>query len=107
MTERRRDAPAFGADFFARDDPSPDPLFYSWPRFVTNIDDGAVAAVGALYEELGLRGDVLDLMSSWISHFRHRPRRLTVLGLNEQELAANPYASDVVVHDLNVQLCPP
>ena len=41
--------------FFTRSDPTPDPLFYSWPRFVTHIDDDAVAAVGALYDELGLR----------------------------------------------------
>jgi hypothetical protein len=35
---------------------------------VTHIDDAAIRAVGALYEELELRGAVPhDLMSSWIS----------------------------------------
>jgi SAM-dependent methyltransferase len=87
--------------FFTRSDPTPDPLFYSWPRFVTHIDDDAIAAVGALYDELGIGGDVLDLMSSWVSHFRRRPERLTVLGMNAEELAANPQASATVVHDLN------
>ena len=87
--------------FFARGDPTPDPLFYSWPRLVTHIDDEAIAAVGALYDELGIDGDVLDLMSSWVSHFRQRPTRLTVLGMNSEELAANPQASATVVHDLN------
>lgn len=87
--------------FFARGDPTPDSLFYSWPRLVTHIDDDAIAAVGALYDELGINGDVLDLMSSWVSHFRQRPARLTVLGMNSEELAANPQASAVVVHDLN------
>jgi SAM-dependent methyltransferase len=87
--------------FFARGDPTPDPVFYSWPRFVTHIDDDAIAAVGALYGELALDGDVLDLMSSWVSHFSRRPRRLTVLGMNAEELTANPQAAEVVVHDLN------
>ena len=87
--------------FFTRGDPTPDPLFYSWPRFVTHIDDDAIAAVGALYDELGIGGDVLDLMSSWVSHFRERPDRLTILGMNAEELAANPQASAMVVHDLN------
>jgi SAM-dependent methyltransferase len=87
--------------FFARGDPTPDQLFYSWPRLVTHIDDDAIAAVGALYDELGIEGDVLDLMSSWVSHFRQRPARLTVLGMNGEELAANAQAVVTVVHDLN------
>jgi SAM-dependent methyltransferase len=91
----------FPDGFFARSDPATDPEFYSWPRLVTHIDDGAIAAVSALYDELQLDGDVLDLMSSWVSHFRRAPRRLTVLGMNAQELESNPHASDRVVHDLN------
>ncbi|HVT77747.1 MAG TPA: methyltransferase domain-containing protein [Acidimicrobiales bacterium] len=95
---------AFPAGFFDRVDPSADARFYAEPRLVTHIDDGAIAAVGALYDELGLGGtDVLDLMGSWISHFRPHaaPRRLTVLGMNAEELAANAMAAEVVVHDLN------
>ncbi len=92
---------AFPPGFFARDDETPDPDFYASPRLVTHIDDGAIAAVGELYDELGLDGDVLDLMSSWVSHFRTPPRRLTVLGLNAVELAANPVADARVVQDLN------
>ena len=87
--------------FFARDDERPDSEFYATPRLVTHLDEGALAAVGALYEELGLDGDVLDLMSSWVSHFRTAPRSLTVLGMNEVELAANPQATARVVQDLN------
>ena len=71
---------------------------------MTHIDDGAIAAVGALYDELGRAsgaGEVLDLMSSWVSHFEEPPRRLTVLGMNDDELAANPQAQARVVHDLN------
>ncbi|WP_299056014.1 methyltransferase domain-containing protein [uncultured Nocardioides sp.] len=84
-----------------RYDESPDPEFYAVPRFVTHIDDAAVDAVSDLYDELGVDGDVLDLMSSWVSHLRRAPERLTVLGLNAEELAANPMATARVVHDLN------
>jgi SAM-dependent methyltransferase len=71
------------------------------PRLVTHIDEQAIAAVGDLYDELEITGTVLDLMSSWVSHFRRPPSHLTVLGMNERELAANPHASATVVHDLN------
>jgi SAM-dependent methyltransferase len=95
----------FPPGFFDRIDPSPDNVFYRPLRLVTHIDDGAIAAVGALYEELGLgvagADEVLDLMSSWVSHFTRPPRRLTVLGMNDDELAANPQAQARVVHDLN------
>jgi len=91
----------FPPGFFDRADPSPDPAFYRPLRLVTHIDDGAIAAVGALYDELQIDGDVLDLMSSWVSHFNQKPRRLTVLGMNDDELAANPQAQARVVHDLN------
>jgi SAM-dependent methyltransferase len=91
----------FPEGFFDRADPSPDPDFYAAPALVHHIDDRAVDAVGALYDELGVDGDVLDLMSSWVSHLRTPPRSLTVLGLNEVELAANPMATARVVQDLN------
>ena len=91
----------FPPGFFDRADPAPDDCFYSPPRLVTHIDDGAIAAVGALYEELGIDGTVLDLMGSWVSHFRRTPAHLTVLGMNASELAANPQAAATVVHDLN------
>jgi SAM-dependent methyltransferase len=93
--------PAFPAGFFDREDESTDDGFYRPDRLVTHIDAGAIEAVGALYEELGVDGDVLDLMSSWVSHFRVAPRRLVALGMNRHELAANPQAASWVVHDLN------
>lgn len=91
----------FAPDFFDRVDSSADPSFYVAPRFVTHIDDSAIVAVGKLYEHLGIKGAVLDLMSSWVSHFRETPRLLTVLGLNKAELDANRQAAAHVVHDLN------
>ena len=91
----------FPPGFFDRSDPTPDPLFYRDARLVTHIDDGAIAAVGALYDELGINGVVLDLMSSWVSHFRQPPSELTVLGMSAEELDANAQARHRVVHDLN------
>jgi SAM-dependent methyltransferase len=95
----------FPPGFFDRVDPGPDVAFYQPLRLVTHIDDDAIAAVGALYDELAIGvagdGDVLDLMSSWVSHFNEKPRRLTVLGMNDDELAANAHAQARVVHDLN------
>jgi SAM-dependent methyltransferase len=57
--------------------------------------------VGGVYDELGIDGRVLDLMSSWISHFRSPPAALVVAGMNGTELAANPAAVGGVVLDLN------
>ena len=99
---------AFPDWFFDRDDDSPDDRFYRNPRLVTHIDDGAIRAVGELYAELGIDGtaeqatSVLDIMSSWVSHFVVPPARLTVLGMNDAELASNEAATERVVRDLNV-----
>lgn len=103
MTEQppTHDEHGFPTGFFRRSDPSPDAQFYAFDRLVTHIDARAIAAVGTLYEHLGLTGRVLDLMSSWISHFRTPPAHLTVLGMNANELAANDVATERVVRDLN------
>ncbi|WP_233517463.1 hypothetical protein [Geodermatophilus marinus] len=80
--ERRDPYAGFPAGFFARADEGPDGRFYALPRLVTHIDDAAVTAVGHLYAELGIDGSagrprrVLDLMSSWVSHFCVPPAEL-------------------------------
>ena len=102
-TEAVDDGHGFAPGFFDRADPTPDADFYVPPRFVTHIDDDAIAAVGDLYAELGIGGDVLDLMGSWVSHFHAAPAHLTVLGMNAAELAANPQAAATVLHDLNAE----
>lgn len=91
----------FPPGFFDRADAGDDAVFYGPPRLVTHIDDAAIAAVGDLYDDLGIDGDVLDIMSSWVSHFRRPPRHLRVLGMNAAELDANEAASERIVHDLN------
>lgn len=101
--------PGFPPGFFTRFDESPDARFYEPPRFVRHLDDRAVDAVGGLYEALGIDGSadhpvrVLDLMSSWVSHFRVPPAELVALGMNADELAANEAATSWLVHDLNEQ----
>ncbi len=95
--------------FFDRDDPGDDGEFYGPARLVTHIDDGAIAAVGKLYADLGVDGSapeprrVLDLMSSWVSHLQTPPAELVVLGMNSAELAANPMATQRIVRDLNAE----
>ena len=91
----------FPSGFFTRIDAEDDSVFYEPARLVTHIDDRAITAVGDLYAALGMEGEVLDLMSSWVSHFHQPPARLVALGMNSQELAANPQAAEWVVHDLN------
>ena len=96
----------FPPGFFDRRDESDDARFYAPERFVAHIDDGAIAAAGALYEELGLAAPdatVLELCASWISHFPAKPGRLVVTGMNASELAANAMADERSVRDLNAE----
>ncbi len=89
---------------FRRSDETPDPLFYQEPRLVTHIDAAAITAVTELYRELfPPDGAILDLMSSWVSHLPAEVSysRVVGLGLNREELAANPRLDASVVHDLN------
>lgn len=89
---------------FDKADPEPDAAFYAQPRFVTHIDDAAIAAVTQAYREtLPPGGTVLDLMSSWVSHLPAEVGYAAVVGhgMNAAELAANPRLSRWFVQDLN------
>ena len=91
---------------FDKADPSPDADFYSFPRFVTHIDDEAIAAVTRVYREnLPSGGAVLDLMSSWVSHLPEDVAYASVVGhgMNAEELAANPRLARWFVQDLNIE----
>ncbi len=69
-----------------------------------HIDDGAIAAVGRVFERFIPAGaTVLDLMSSWRSHWPagHPKERLIGLGMNAVEMAENPDLDDYVVKDIN------
>jgi SAM-dependent methyltransferase len=97
--------PGLPATAFDKEDPSPDTEFYDFPRFVTHIDDGAIAAMTGVYREvLPAGGAVLDLMSSWVSHLPPDVSYAAVVGhgMNAEELSANPRLSRWFVQDLNV-----
>ena len=103
---RRRWAtgPDFPSEYFNREDESNDGLFYTQPRFVVHIDEFAIAAVGRVFrEQIPADSVVLDLMSSWRSHWPagHAKRRMVGLGMNSAEMADNPDLDEQVVHDLN------
>ena len=94
----------FPPEYFGREDEQDDTLFYVQPRLVVHIDDGAIAAVGAAFRSL-IPPDavVLDLMSSWRSHWPagHPKARLVGLGMNAVEMAENPDLDEYVVQDIN------
>ena len=89
---------------FRRTDETPDEEFYQTPRLVTHIDEGAIAAVTQLYRELfPAGGEILDLMSSWVSHLPPEVeyRRVIGLGMNEVELRRNERLDSYIVQNLN------
>ncbi|KAI7281095.1 hypothetical protein KC345_g4331 [Hortaea werneckii] len=109
---------------FTRPDPSADSTFYSSPRFVTHIDDAAIASLREYYAHVlpplsqrhaggegigkgttaqGSEGRprparILDLCSSWTSHFPSHvvdaagkgEVEVWGLGMNARELERNP-----------------
>ena len=94
----------FSPDDFQRIDEGLDSLFYSWPRKVVHIDAPAIEAVGRVFRELiPPHATVLDLMSSWRSHWPegHPKSSMIGLGLNSEEMADNPDLDEFVIHDLN------
>ncbi|UQN09980.1 methyltransferase domain-containing protein [Deinococcus sp. QL22] len=96
--------PHLPAHAFRRVDETGDEAFYAQPRFVTHIDDGAIAAVTDLYRQyFPAQGAVLDLMSSWVSHLPPEVEYgwIEGLGMNRQELAANPRLTGFTVQNLN------
>jgi SAM-dependent methyltransferase len=96
--------PELPPEAFLKEDTSPDPQFYRQPRFVTHIDEGAIAAVTGLYRAVfPAGGTVLDLMGSWVSHLPPEIPYAEVIGhgMNEEELQANPRYTRRFRQDLN------
>ena len=76
----------FSPEYFQREDEEDDRIFYESPRLVVHIDEGAIAAVARLFkDQIPVNSDVLDLMSSWRSHWPegHAKQRLVGLGCRE------------------------
>src|SRR4030095_15195992 len=102
MTDTHGDAASREA--YTREDESPDELFYSFPRRVVHIDDGAIAALGRLYRDvLPAGGGLLELMSSCRSHLPAPFKTCGVggLGMNAEEMGDNPQLPSHVLHDVN------
>jgi len=106
MQARWRGTPTdFWSDgpLYARDS-RPDADFYAGPRLVDHIDRTAIAEISALYGRLiPAGGRVLDLMASWHSHLPERLDQMSVtgIGMNREELDANPALRERLVQDLN------
>lgn len=97
----------YRAQDFQRYDETRDALFYDAPRFVTHIDDRAIESLRQFYERaLPQSPDaaVLDICSSWISHYPDnlQAERVAGLGMNEEELRRNRVLTDYEVKDLNL-----
>lgn len=89
-----------------REDPATDAEFYAQPRLVHHLDATARARIADLYAALIPTGArVLDLMSSWASHLDplKTPEAIVGLGMNGEELAANPALTAARVQDLNAR----
>jgi len=98
------DTGPYPPQYFRRPDETDDDLFYQEARKVVHIDEGAIAAAGALYGELlPAGGHILDLMSAWRTHLppTYTPGKVTGLGMNADEMRDNPQLTDFVVHNLN------
>lgn len=108
MQARWRELPTdFWQDIpFARMAGEPDAAFYAMPRMVSHVDRTASAQIAKLYRRLlPTGGRVLDLMASWESHLGddHGLDEIVGLGMNAEELAANPLFAEHCVHDLNLK----
>ncbi len=87
-----------------KQNPRADAQFYSQPRLVQHVDEHFRERLTDLYRERLEAGDeVLDLMSSWVSHLPEEMTfdRVVGHGMNEEELAANERLDRFFVQDLN------
>jgi len=85
-------------------DADDDKQFYSFPRFVTHVDEGFIQQLTDLYRDrLQPNTRILDMMSSWVSHLPEEMQFAHVEGhgLNAEELAHNPRLNHYFVEDLN------
>lgn len=92
------------SEYFQRHDESDDPLFYIQPRKVVHIDDHAIRNLRDYYaQHLPREAVLLDLMSSWRSHYPPdlKPEQVIGLGMNDEEMRENPQLNEYIVHDLN------
>ncbi len=85
-------------------DDTDDKQFYSYPRFVTHVDEGFIQQLTDLYRDrLKPNTRIFDMMSSWVSHLPEEIEFAHVEGhgMNAEELARNPRLNHYFVQDLN------
>ena len=103
MQARNGEGPAYQFPL-ARADDSEDSLFYAMPRMVDHIDRkaaGILKSIHARHVKTGSR--VLDLMTSWTSHLDIASGEVAItgIGMNREELDANPLLNERLLQDLN------
>jgi SAM-dependent methyltransferase len=89
---------------FHRINEAPDEDCVQPPPFAAPVDAAAIECVTGLYRRyFPPGGAILDLMSSWVSHLPPEAEycRVVGVGLNEQELAENPFLDEWLVQNLN------
>lgn len=93
----------FSGEALAREREDDDSGSYQAPRLIDHLDRTAIRQVEKLYARLiPKNARVLDLMTSWKSHLDlAEPASVAGLGMNADELAANPRLNERLVHDLN------
>jgi SAM-dependent methyltransferase len=94
----------FSDDAFQRIDDAIDCEFYSQARHTNHLDTTAQEQLKSVYNDLIPHySEILDLMSSINSHIDNslETKSITGLGMNQEELAANPRLDEIVVHDIN------
>jgi len=98
----------YTAKDFSRLDETDDSIMYEAPRFVNHLDDSSLESLTNVYRSFfgavqpGFA--VLDLCSSWTSHFppeKMHGARVVAAGLNLLEVGANKQATEHHVQDLN------
>jgi len=100
----------YSKEDFGRMDESPDTMMYAEPRFVQHLDEQSLARLTSVYRAAFAQApagfSVLDLCSSWTSHFPEdmpKDARIVVHGLNEAEVKANVLATETLTQDLNAK----
>lgn len=95
---------------FARDDETPDAEFYQTTKIEIHLDSLAATTVEDLFVDSIPKGSrILDLMAGQESYLRDEiaPASVIGLGVNEEQLQANPLLRERIVHDLNAEPCLP
>ncbi|WP_029895438.1 methyltransferase domain-containing protein [Desulfohalovibrio reitneri] len=100
----------WGGDYpLPRAEETPDAEFYASPKLTGHVDSQASEHIRDItMRSLAPGMEVLDLMASVQSHLPDgHGLRVTGLGLNTEEMAANPHLDSHTVHDLNRDPSPP